>query len=963
MALLLATLATPAVAAGPGPEVVTSAGPGATAGDYIVTLKPGAPVPARITSAARTLAADHGGTVQEVYSSALQGFSAKGLSAAEARELANDPAVDRVYEDSPVELTAVQQDAPIGLDRIDQGDNRYDDTYTYADATTGAGVNVYVVDTGINLDHQEFTGRVDGVIPVPHYPADPGAPVPPEGMDFCGHGTQVAGIIGGTKYGVAKRVSLHAVANGCGFVSSSDLIYSIDWVTKNAKRPAVVNLSQGKKLGDDSLDYDVLDKAVAGSIATGLTWVIAAGNEGEDVSRFTPARVPAAITVGAADEMDRRESYSNYGPGIDIFAPGDSIPSAYMGAPDATRTDSGTSLAAPHVTGVAAKYLQVNPDAGPEDVRRALLADALGVVQDPGPGSTSKLLYSPPDPRPRGALEAVTRTTVRGWADDRSCPDPIQVELSSKAPSDPSFTPLALVTADKPAGGYGRHGFAYEHSLPAGTLVSAKARGVNGGCNPDQSTTSFDLRNVPEGAGPPLEGGRVFIPIGRQAGATTGIQVRNSASAAVTARLDYFNEDGTIAGTSTLPVPANGSATSVDKGPTGDWTGAVVVNGLDGADKLSAVVNHVINGRASSSSGFVTGSRTVQLPLLMRAHYGYSTRYAVQNTGAAVTEVTATYSYDLPGQNVKATEKVTLEPGAAHVFSQADAPGPPPGSLFSAQLSSTAAEVAVTVLQESETAALEYAGFMPWDQSTDLAATLVMAGNYGAYTGVQVQNVGTRPADISITYGPNTAGSYDSNESPNGRCDPKVPRIVYDVQPGASATFLQTAAGDPQFGKCTYIGAAMITSSGQPVVAALNQIAPDTASAYEARPADLLTSTVRLPLIQVNNFGSSGGIQLASFGPDPVSATITFEHNSAPPKTQEAQDESCPAPPDPIPDIALNQLGTRTVLLPRETPRAADCAYVGSVQITSTGSRARLAILANQVSAEGSDRMGTYTAP
>ncbi|MCS6843544.1 MAG: S8 family peptidase [Caldilineales bacterium] len=211
------------------------------------------------------------------------------------------------------------------------------------------------------------------------------------GNDCNGHGTHVAGTVGGTTYGVAKQVQLIAVRvlNCSGSGSTSGVIAGVDWVTANAVKPAVANMSLGGAASTS------LDNAVTNSINSGVTYAIAAGNSNRDACKFSPARVADALTVGATTNTDARASYSNFGSCLDLFAPGSSITSAWHTNDTATNTISGTSMAAPHVAGVAAQYLQTNPTASPATVRNAIVNNATtGVVGNPGRNSPNRLLFT-----------------------------------------------------------------------------------------------------------------------------------------------------------------------------------------------------------------------------------------------------------------------------------------------------------------------------------------------------------------------------------------------------------------------------------------------------------------------------------------------------------------------------------------------------------------------------------------
>jgi subtilisin family serine protease len=317
---------------------------------------------------------------EHVYAFALRGFSAR-MTEAEALALAKDPRVQFVEEDSIMEAVITQTNPPSwGLDRVDQRARPLNASYSYA--TTGSGVNAYVIDTGIRTSHTTFGGRASGAFTA----INDG-----RGSNDCnGHGTHVAGTIGGSQYGIAKSVRLFAVrvlsCSGSG--SNSGVIAGVDYVTANAIRPAVANMSLG---GGAS---SALDTAVSRSISAGITYAIAAGNSNANAGNFSPARVAAAITVGSSTRTDARSSFSNFGSVVDIFAPGSSITSAWSTSNTATRTISGTSMAAPHVAGVAARYLQSNPSASPSTLRNALVADATANALTGIPsGTANRLLF------------------------------------------------------------------------------------------------------------------------------------------------------------------------------------------------------------------------------------------------------------------------------------------------------------------------------------------------------------------------------------------------------------------------------------------------------------------------------------------------------------------------------------------------------------------------------------------
>jgi subtilisin family serine protease len=356
---------------------------GALADRYIVVFKSSvSDVDGEIDRAVRGL----GAQVHYRYHSALKGFAAT-LPGEALQGISRNPNVAYVEADGEVSVVDYQSNPPSwGLDRIDQRSGT-DKIYSYGN--TGSGAHVYIIDTGTNPNHVEFSGRVavdDG------YDFVDGDDDP---MDCHGHGTHVAGTVGGTNTGVAKRVQMVAVrvldCNGSG--SYAGVIAGIDWVTKNHKSPAVANMSLG---GGKSTS---INDAVKGSVSAGVVYAVAAGNESSDACRKSPASAPEAITVGATTSSDNRASYSNYGSCLDIFAPGSSIYSSVYSSTNPLNntyaTWNGTSMATPHVAGVAALYLTEHPNDEPAQVAAALTGNATaGVVGSAGRNSPNLLLYS-----------------------------------------------------------------------------------------------------------------------------------------------------------------------------------------------------------------------------------------------------------------------------------------------------------------------------------------------------------------------------------------------------------------------------------------------------------------------------------------------------------------------------------------------------------------------------------------
>ncbi len=347
----------------------------------------------------------HGGKIHHRYRHAIKGFSAS-IPAAALPGIQHNPNVESIEPDATVQLNQVvspQYQPTWGIDRIDQRTLPLNAQYPFN--YTGNGVTAFVIDTGIRSDHIDFGGRA--------FTTGYTAILDGNGTNDCnGHGTHVAGTIGGTTWGVAKNVKLVPVRvlDCAGSGSLSGVVAGIDWAAGTTNRPAVANLSLG------SSKSTTVNAAVAGAYAKGISMVVAAGNSNADACQYSPSSEPTAITVGATTNSDARASYSNFGTCVDVFAPGSNITSAWYTGTTATNTISGTSMASPHVAGIVALALQANPLATPANIARFIIDNAtLGKVTSAGTGSPNRLAFSLASGAP-GVSQSVSIKNLAGSA-------------------------------------------------------------------------------------------------------------------------------------------------------------------------------------------------------------------------------------------------------------------------------------------------------------------------------------------------------------------------------------------------------------------------------------------------------------------------------------------------------------------------------------------------------------------
>ena len=404
----LTPIATPAATPVKTTAKTASSFDSASAPDSDLAFAVAAPIPAdsQVETTATDLTNTYGGTYSLTWSAALKGFRLHSTEA-EAISMSGDSRVAFIAEDGAIAVGSPDADPIVmappgpgsfgnpqtgvawGLDRSDQRTLPLSDSYRYQN--TGDGVNAYVIDTGILPTHVEYIGRAFNIYDAVDREGG-------TGLDCNGHGSHVAGIIGGQIYGIAKNVRLYGVRvlNCLGAGTWSDVIDGVNFVTWHSRQPAqegtpaVANMSLGGETNRAA------DAAVRNSIRAGVTYVVAAGNGNSDAATYSPAGVVEAITVGATNQSDFRADFSNYGATLDLFAPGVAIPSAWIGGNGNWMANaSGTSMASPHVAGVVALYLQTNRTASPATVRSVLVnVSTSGLIRNPGEGSPNRLLYT-----------------------------------------------------------------------------------------------------------------------------------------------------------------------------------------------------------------------------------------------------------------------------------------------------------------------------------------------------------------------------------------------------------------------------------------------------------------------------------------------------------------------------------------------------------------------------------------
>lgn len=498
---------------------------------YIVTFNDGV---TNVPGLARQLVTANGGELTFTYEHAVRGFAAY-LPPSAVNGLSRHPMIATIEPDGIMTASATQLNATWGLDRIDQRDLPLNGTYVYN--ADGSGVNSYILDTGIRSSHVDFGTRVAAGFTA----INDG-----RGTSDCnGHGTHVAGTVGGATWGVAKNTQLVAVrvldCRGNG--TTSGVIAGVDWVAANHSDPAVANMSLG---GGAS---STLDAAVEGAISSGVTFVVAAGNNNANACNYSPARVSSAITVGATTSSDAKASYSNYGSCLDIWGPGSSITSAWYTNNSATKTISGTSMASPHVAGAAALYLQGNPGGSPANVANALMSNATtGKVTSAGSGSPNLLLYTgfigggvAPGNTPPTASFTFSCT-------DLSC----NFDAAGSDDSDGSITTYEWNFGDGSTGS----GSTASHTYAAGGTFTVTLTVTDDDNASDSQSQSVDVR-APGGSG---------ISLAVSVSKTRGVSSAHLSWSGATASVDVYSDNtklDTVSGTSYVHEIGRGGGTSI----------------------------------------------------------------------------------------------------------------------------------------------------------------------------------------------------------------------------------------------------------------------------------------------------------------------------------------------------------------------------------------------------------------
>lgn len=599
---------------------------------YIVVFKDDVGNP---RSMAAEMTRGKGITTHFTYQHAIKGFAAT-IPEQALEGIRRNPNVAYIEPDGLVYKTATQNNPPSwGLDRIDQRDLPMDSKYVYQNE--GQGVNIYIIDTGIKFNHQEYNGRAFSGYDFVDNDND--------ASDCDGHGTHVAGTAAGTNVGVAKKATLYAVrvldCNGSG--TYSGVIAGIDWVTQNHVKPAVANMSLGGGYSSS------VNTAVNNSVAAGVVYAVSAGNSNSSACNYSPASAADAITVGATESNDKRASYSNYGSCVDIFAPGSGIYSSTINGGYASW--NGTSMASPHVAGVAALYLASNTSATPANVTNAILngASANKLTGNLRPGSPNLLLYSliagavstnpPADPSNLTATAAASAPEITlSWSDNSNDEDGFNIErwdgsnyvqIASVGADVTTFTNTGLnyntsytyrVAAYNSAGnsGYTNTASATTAQLTAPTAPSNLSAGTVTASSVamtwTDNATNEDSYEVKRSA----DGGvtwSLLATLGQDATSYTD----NTVAASTSYKYQVFakNSAGSTGSNIidvTTPTPSNditiSSITTASISDRSQWQGEFTITIVDGSNNpvANATVTGGFSGGSSGTAQAITGS-------------------------------------------------------------------------------------------------------------------------------------------------------------------------------------------------------------------------------------------------------------------------------------------------------------------------------------------------------------------
>jgi hypothetical protein len=532
-----------------------------------------------------------GAQVHFRYGRVLKGFAAT-IPAQALEGIRRNPNVSYIEQDAYAGIDVQSNPPSWGLDRIDQVQLPLDNQYAYPN--TGSEVTVYILDSGIRMDHVEYSSRVVSGYDFIDNDAD--------ASDCHGHGTHVAGTVGGTNVGVAKGATLVAVRvlDCSGWGLWSQIIAGIDWVVNTHSGPSVINMSISGNYSSS------VNSAVNSAVASGIVCVVAAGNDNVDASTKSPASAADAITVGATTSNDARSSFSNYGSVLDIFAPGSGIYSSTITNSNSYASWSGTSMAAPHVAGAAALYMSANSSATPTQVVNALTSTAVsGTLSGIGSGSPNLLLHNqfggsntlPPAPSAPSSLTAGSATTSSislAWVDNANNESGFSIERSLNGST---WSQIATVGAD--VTGYVNSG------LSSGTTYSYRVRAYNSGGNSAYSNTaSAATQSI----------STVSVHVSAASGSATIVGKNKWRGALQVTVKDASNQP--VAG-ATVSVSWSGGTSGSATAITGS-TGVAAVSTPEYNTKAVKSLNMTVDDVSGSGISYDSSANTASLPVFVK---------------------------------------------------------------------------------------------------------------------------------------------------------------------------------------------------------------------------------------------------------------------------------------------------------------------------------------------------------